>query len=217
MSGSTTAAATTAQSRPEVGLEPRVRERPALREHAPSVRSEIEPLQRPSGHEAVVQRRIPRGEGLFERLAARDHRQDVLDRILQRIRMPRHDRLPPVHDALARFRISPIRHGSEMRNGCLLVDPDSESPRLRDTCQDHAATGGGHEHRVRPGDRDPPLPHPSQNAFAECDVDVVPADPRVAQPGDPRDAAGTRHRPRQSSSPLFVHPSTMPHAARRRT
>ncbi len=113
------------------------------------------PSHRLPRHEPVPQRRFPDGERAFVRLTARDDRQDVLDGIDERIRMPRHERSRPMHpSAVLHLADMPMRRCRDV-DRAVAEHPEPEPFGLGEAGEHDPGARGRHQQRIGVRQRDP--------------------------------------------------------------
>ena len=179
------------QPRHDERLEPGIGERERTLEQIPRGGRQRHPRHPIPIDETLSQGGLPHGQRRLIRLASCNEREDVLDRVDECIRMPRHERLRPVHRRSSGRGAPGVSRGGDVRT-VLLEHPEPETPRLGDARHHDPGTCCRDEIRVGAGEGHPALAHPDQAPVREALVDAVPAVPALDQRPSADDAAVRR-------------------------
>ncbi len=207
-------------------LEARIRERTGFLAQRPSRRTQRHALELGPVDQPLPQRRLPDRKSRLPRLARCGQREDVLDRVDEGIRMPRHERFGPVHGRGGRP--TTTRVGTDRHVGAVLgEDPQPRAPRRRHAREHDSAPGGRDEFGIGIRNRHPVARHPQEGSPLEGAPQVVTGMPVALQRRCSRHATARSHRRSDlargtlpalgcSSAPVRHDPSMVGHAGARR-
>lgn len=177
------------QALPQIGLRPGIGER--IRDIEQFARGARPRVLGQSGqrHQTLVERRLPRGQGVLERFAVGDDRENVLYRVGKGIGMPGNRGLRPVHMSAFRARPRAVRSDSDVELLRSLMHPELQAGRLRDARDHDACSSGGDEDGIRPANRDPSTADSEEASRRERALENAAADAELLQPLCPHDTA----------------------------
>ena len=144
-------------------------------------------------HEALVQRGLPRRERLLVGFTLCDDREDILNRILERIGRSRNQRYRPVNMGAIRPLAGTAWVRSHMKAVRFLVHPEPQPLGLRDAGDDHSGARCCNQHRIRPGYRHPSPPHSPESTRVDRGFDGAASCSPLGESSHPNDSTQVRH------------------------